>query len=1830
MILRESVWLAERYLTQLKERDANIKIIVFRRHAALYAGCLPAVRLARAVFLAHLRAVVSKTLEIFEFEDWESPEWIAFLDAEQPSLLIASDGSFDALPVAPASVYPPGPPVPAPGLDGEAEREPDAVREAFGKAYRCLVLRSLDHKLPVALSTGLEFRGGQALAFVAAFAPQRPGGPDAAALDALAKEVIASLRAPATTAADDALSKQLAALDLSEADPAALRLRLLAAGAAPLAGARPDLARVLLLHGALLGRLALEQRALRVPRPSAEAAAFLQDLCAALERAVAPCKSPAAAAAVADLVDGRLFHALAARLLVEGAAARWSAHAAGLSPADSSALAAAWSAAGGKGDFWAPLTARITPAPAATDGAEADGEDGYSSDEGEDDEEADEVGRLMPVECPIVDAFLQKAPLPVPPTAEAKGAMGDDPLDARQPFLEDHSWPADQPIIDEEGGVASSDDEETEKGVTKREWNRLLRERTQTRAHVLPKFEKRPTPKEMETVGQWRKKQKQREEQKFMRFMQRYAVSLEGSAVLPVNFTIARSGRAGASSARPGTPSGAKEEKEKKEEKKKGGKEKEEKEKKLSAADRIRQENAAKKTESEASNEREQTKEFMKQSCRGDDMEKSIAALRRFISEKLSTKEAKFAAQMELLRLCETAYIRPVGKGVGGVASVPGQEDAVRAARLYQLAQDIYEQHQDFLWEEEKEDKKKDKKEKDDKKKDKDDKKDKKGKDKKEDKEKESGGARKATSELREICDILCRMGYPQVADRFRPDKEHRSKVKEGRECLHTPVRLQMMYGGHLMTRNVEPCPDDRVLFTPDRWQRDLLDIVDAGESALVVAPTSAGKTFAAYYAMEKVLRADDDGICVFVSPTKALVNQVAAEVYARFRGKTYTEGGKSVFGMKLRDYGYYDFDCQVLVTVPAVLEGLLLSPHETIQAWVRRIKFVIFDEVHCIGQSATANREAGTAESGSVWEHLLVLVRCPFLALSATISNPGDLQRWMADTQAKSQRNVKLVQFNIRYSDLRKYVYLPPAHNPELKLAWQNQKPGEMRVLHPCAAMSVARLLRAGGFPQDLSFAPDESTALYDALVRAAKTPGLLEAKAAEAEGAALAALDPDAYFAQDRVITKARAKSFETDLKALVSRWLAAGEGHRRALQVALDAIVGDADRAFEVLDQRAVAEGAAGTVPWLAAHYLGLLRTLRENDKLPVITFCFDRKICEVLALETGALLEAEEEWRRTNTEEGRRKVRDREAKKAAREAARKAMEKASQKMKGREMEEMAQEGALESLAEEVEEDPCDEDLTFVKKNEGMTDSEYADFMEEVKWKLARDPRYGPLVRLLRRGIGVHHAGLNKKYREAVEILFRRKHIKVVLATGTLALGINMPCRTVVFAGDSVFLNALQYRQMSGRAGRRGFDDIGHVVFFGLPRPKLNRLLIADMPRLRGHYPLSTSLVLRSLCLYTQSCMQPVGRPPLPAKEADERRERTGEKVLSLLGQPLFCHGGDSLGAQVYHRVRYALEYLRRSRYIDRDASLDGLSGLAVHLFNSDPACFALCRLVGSGALHGVVEEGLRAPGAAQGRPNVAEAARRLVLVLSHLFGVIRTPRSVLAAYRPKSASIGTLPALPEEVEAVLDRHNAAALRLAARSLRAFLRAGGCKRAFEEAPKLPLSGVTSPAWTASAATAPPAPAPALLAGDDAAAAIPFLARSPFSAIAGKGDRFDTVEDLVGSVREGVRVEPASVPVVPSTVRASRKRTGTLQNAYLYDFMGHGQGGDLEAGNRLEAGDVWFVLNDFKLVLKTLSASLAKLLAEEEEDALAEVVAAALADFHDKLKTLELDRRY
>ena len=98
----------------------------------------------------------------------------------------------------------------------------------------------------------------------------------------------------------------------------------------------------------------------------------------------------------------------------------------------------------------------------------------------------------------------------------------------------------------------------------------------------------------------------------------------------------------------------------------------------------------------------------------------------------------------------------------------------------------------------------------------------------------------------------------------------------------------------------------------------------------------------------------------------------------------------------------------------------------------------------------------------------------------------------------------------------------------------------------------------------------------------------------------------------------------------------------------------------------------------------------------------------------------------------------------------------------------------------------------------------------------------PQIQNILPLLKRGIGIHHSGLLPILKETIEILFQEGLLKVLFATETFSIGLNMPARTVVFTNVRKFdgiknrwVTPSEFVQMSGRAGRRGLDERGIVI-------------------------------------------------------------------------------------------------------------------------------------------------------------------------------------------------------------------------------------------------------------------------------------------------------------------------------------------------------------------------------------------------------------------------------
>jgi len=190
-------------------------------------------------------------------------------------------------------------------------------------------------------------------------------------------------------------------------------------------------------------------------------------------------------------------------------------------------------------------------------------------------------------------------------------------------------------------------------------------------------------------------------------------------------------------------------------------------------------------------------------------------------------------------------------------------------------------------------------------------------------------------------------------------------------------------------------------------------------------------------------------------------------------------------------------------------------------------------------------------------------------------------------------------------------------------------------------------------------------------------------------------------------------------------------------------------------------------------------------------------------------------------------------------------------------------------------------------------------------------------------LRRGIAAHHAGLVPTFKETVEELFVRGLVKAVFATETLALGINMPARSVVLERLSKFngethadLTPGEYTQLTGRAGRRGIDVEGHAVV--LWSPEVDPARVAGLASTRT-YPLRSSfrpsynMAVNLVGQMGRTAARQLLESSFAQFQADRgsaglaRQIRRNELTLQEYEQQMSCHLGDIAEyAELRHRL------------------------------------------------------------------------------------------------------------------------------------------------------------------------------------------------------------------------------------------------------------------------------------------------------------------------------------
>ena len=260
-------------------------------------------------------------------------------------------------------------------------------------------------------------------------------------------------------------------------------------------------------------------------------------------------------------------------------------------------------------------------------------------------------------------------------------------------------------------------------------------------------------------------------------------------------------------------------------------------------------------------------------------------------------------------------------------------------------------------------------------------------------------------------------------------------------------------------------------------------------------------------------------------------------------------------------------------------------------------------------------------------------------------------------------------------------------------------------------------------------------------------------------------------------------------------------------------------------------------------------------------------------------------------------------------------------------------------------------------------------------------------------LEHGIAAHHAGLLPTFKEVVEHLFSRGLVKAVFATETLALGINMPARSVVLEKLSKWngethadISAGEYTQLTGRAGRRGIDVEGHAVVVW--HQGLDPVALAGLAATRT-YPLRSSF--RPSYNMAVNLMDRVGRERARALlESSFAQFQADRAVVGLARQvkrnlaaiegyreAMYCHLGDT---EEYDRLRR--EIRDREASLAREGAAQRRGEAARSLERLRPGDVVLVPAGRRSGLAVVLDNGIRERDGSDGpRPTVLTADRQV---------------------------------------------------------------------------------------------------------------------------------------------------------------------------------------------------------------------------------------------------------
>ena len=572
-----------------------------------------------------------------------------------------------------------------------------------------------------------------------------------------------------------------------------------------------------------------------------------------------------------------------------------------------------------------------------------------------------------------------------------------------------------------------------------------------------------------------------------------------------------------------------------------------------------------------------------------------------------------------------------------------------------------------------------------------------------------------------------------------------------------------------------------------DDWQKDVINIVNKKESCLVKAPTSAGKTWIAMSTgiiHKKIL---------YICPAKPVAYQVGSHfIYM---------GYKVHYLVDNLSHNSFDNKTNIFVGTPKEVENNLhrIGNH---------FDYAVFDEIHNLNKK----------DDGDVYENLIKILDCNFLALSATIGNIKYLKDIFSSIHPG--KRINYIEYNKRFINHQRWIY-----NDGLKS------------IHPLCSIDKNDL-NEDFIHNSLSFTPNDCATLWECIEETYDSDSDDES--------IIDGMSPDEYFTENRLLTLDDCSQYEKFLKQFLINSK-------------------DNNKTTEILNELKSLKPIDNT----KENIISFLRNCNNKEMFPMIIFNTDSEVCkdifyyiyENLILEEEKeypfhykILEKKQELYKKYLEDRDKFANNIKIDKNSKDPQTDINTKVNnydRKYKEKYVNDVS--NYYTSCINDIDRSNVDKNTKRKQKNnlnhefkiftdnpdfcyqdifkkhesfcftmnEPMSGETIKGIRREIMGTLGvKIPYEHPIFQMLKRGIGLYIETMPDEYKWILQRLLSKRDIGIVISDKTLCMGIDLPVRTcclMEFNGSNNFTNE-DYLQMSGRAGRRGQDNKGNIIFYG----------------------------------------------------------------------------------------------------------------------------------------------------------------------------------------------------------------------------------------------------------------------------------------------------------------------------------------------------------------------------------------------------------------------------